>query len=57
MGIPFIWGTLLAPSTILYGCGTADGNRHPHEMLPTLVMCRTGARRESFGDSAGVLEI
>jgi hypothetical protein len=26
MGIPFIWGTLLAPSTILYGCGTADGN-------------------------------
>ncbi len=30
-------GTLLERSTVLYGCGIADGDRHDHKNLPILV--------------------
>ena len=36
-------GTLLDNSMIVYGAGLSDGNRHPHEDLPTLIV---GPRRQ-----------
>jgi hypothetical protein len=35
-------GTLLDNSMIVYGAGLADGNRHTHEDLPTLIAGRGG---------------
>jgi hypothetical protein len=35
-------GTLLDNSMIVYGAGLADGNRHAHEDLPTLIAGRGG---------------
>jgi hypothetical protein len=37
-------GTLLDNSMIVYGAGLADGNRHSHEDLPTLIAGRAGGR-------------
>jgi uncharacterized protein DUF1552 len=38
-------GTLLDHSTIVYGSGLADGNRHTHEDLPILLVGRGGNAR------------
>jgi len=35
-------GTLLDHSMIVYGCGNADGDRHNHDNLPTLICGQAG---------------
>ena len=35
-------GTLLDNSMIVYGSGIADGNRHTHEDLPTMIVGKAG---------------
>ena len=41
-GIPEGDGSLLDNTMIVYGAGLADGNRHTHEDLPTLIVGRGG---------------